>query len=311
MRRRALRGVRLWSVAMVVAAGAATLASVPTFVGSDSLSRSGPSASAHTGSSRNKVTSQSPVTTTGPRITTAGSSAPVSKKVLANGITVTHQYTTVADGTVISLSVSYPPGAFGDTAHAWPALFEMDGYQGYPTPNDNEFFGHSLQFVDVYAQIRGTGCSGGTFDLFSKQSSQDGAYIIDHWITAQPWSNGHVGLTGHSYSGLTGFLVAEQDPHVDAIAVSGLIDDFYRSILYPGGVFNEGFPILWGALLRPESQFAGNEQNYTNTSDPQCAEDQAQHQGSDTVPVQLLVPVYTQSTATSTSWAIEHSLDQG
>ena len=313
MRRRALRGVRPWGVAVLVAGSAATLALNPALVGIHSAAgRGGVTASAAATTTRSdKVAPRTGSSALGSSATVTGTSAPVAKTVLANGITVTHQYTTVADGTVISLSVSYPPGAFGDTTHVWPALFEMDGYQGYPSPNDNEFFGHSLQFVDVYAQIRGTGCSGGTFDLFSKQSSQDGAYIIDNWIPAQPWSNKHVGLTGHSYSGLTGFLVAEQDPKVDAIALSGLIDDFYRSILYPGGVFNEGFPILWGALLRPESQFSGNAQNYTNTSDPQCAEDEAQHQGSDTVPVQLLVPVYTQSTATSTSWAIEHSLSQG
>lgn len=312
MRRRTWRGVRLWGAAVAVAAGAVTLTSDPALLGVNSVASSTRSSAAPaTSSSRHNVTAFSSVTNPRAGVSTASSSVPVAQTVLANGITVTHQYTTVADGTVISLAVSYPPGAFGSTTHAWPALFEMDGYQGYPTPNDNEFFGHSLQFVDVYAQIRGTGCSGGTFDLFSTQSSQDGAYIIDNWITSQAWSNGHVGLTGHSYSGLTGFLVAEQDPHVDAIAVSGLIDDFYRSILYPGGVFNEGFPILWGALLRPESQFTGNVQNYTNTSDPQCAEDEAQHQGSDTVPLQLLLPVYTQSTATSTSWAIEHSLDQG
>jgi len=250
--------------------------------------------------------------------TAARSSAPPTKIVATEagstrGFTIAHEYTTVADGTTISLAVSYPPGAYGDKNHNWPTLFEMDGYEGYPTPNDNEFFDQPAgsQFVDVYAQIRGTGCSGGTFDLFSKQSSEDGAYIINHWIAAQPWSDGRVAITGHSYSGITGFLVAEQSPHVYAIAVSGLVDDFYRSILYPGGVFNEGFPVLWGAGLRPIDQFEGNYQNYADPSDPTCAEDEAQHEGSDTVPAQLLVPVYTQTTATSSSWAISHSLSPG
>ena len=315
MRRMALRGWRPWRVALLAAAGAFVLASGPALAGLRSAAGGTPSrATTATSAGRGPAMAPGPpIPGSAPSasVAAAGSSAPVAKTVLGNGITVTHQYTTVGDGTVISLSVSYPPGAFGDTAHDWPSLFEMDGYQGYPSPNDDEFFGHSRQFVDVYAQLRGTGCSGGTFDLFSKQSAADGAFIIDHWIPAQSWSNGHVGITGHSYSGLTGFLVAEQDPHVDAIAVSGLIDDFYRSILYPGGVFNEGFPVLWGALLRPESQFSGNEKNYMNPSDPRCAEDELQHQGTDTVPVQLLVPVYTQSTATPTSWAVEHSLSQG
>lgn len=305
----ALRTLWPWLAVMLAGATAASAALTVSRAGAPSrtdASHTTPSAHAAGGA-------PGPVTVAHQSTSTAwtGGSSAVATTVLTNGITVAHQYTTAADGTVISLAVSYPPGSYGDSHHSWPALFEMDGYQGYPTPNDDEFFGHSTQFVDVYAQIRGTGCSGGTFDLFSTQSSQDGAYIIDHWMPAQPWSNGHVAITGHSYSGLTGFLVAEQSPHVDAIAVSGLVDDFYRSIIYPGGVFNEGFPVLWGALLRPESQFSGNLQNYSNLSDPQCLEDEAQHQGSDTVPIQLIAPVYTQSTATSTSWAITHSLFQG
>ncbi|HZU78676.1 MAG TPA: CocE/NonD family hydrolase [Acidimicrobiales bacterium] len=228
-------------------------------------------------------------------------------KTTVNGFTVVHDYVTV-NGVQLSLAVSYPPGAYGDTGHDWPALFEMDGYQGYPSPNDNEFFAKDPKYVDVYAQLRGTGCSGGTFDLFSQQSAQDGAAVIDDWIPAQGWSNGNVGLTGHSYSGLTGFMVAEQSPHVKAIAVSGLIDDFYRSILYPGGIFNEGFPVLWGAILRPESQFSGNAGNYE--TDSICQRNELAHQGTDTVPLQLIEPVYTQSTATPNSWAISHSLFQ-
>ena len=279
MQGRTIHLSRSWRGAFLVAAVAATLAASMVLAGNGSVSES------------------------------AFTTSVVSSTTLPNGIIVAHEYTTMADGTEISLSVSYPPGAFTDTTHSWPALFEMDGYQGYPAPNDTEFFGKSMQFVDVYAQIRGTGCSGGTFDLFSQQSSKDGADIIDNWIPAQSWSNGNVGITGHSYSGLTGFLVAEQSPHVKGIALSGLVDDFYRSILYPGGIFNEGFPILWGAVLRPESQFSGNAQNYT--SDPQCAANELQHQGTDTVPLQLIAPVYTQSTATSSSWAITHSLFQG
>ena len=52
-----------------------------------------------------------------------------------------------------------------------------------------------------------------------------------------------------------GFLVAATAPeHLEATAVSGLIDDFYRGILYPGGVPNSGFPVAWApACGRPAS----------------------------------------------------------
>jgi predicted acyl esterase len=225
----------------------------------------------------------------------------------ADGGQLVKRYITVDDGTSIAVCIWEPSGFDPNGSTKWPSLFEMDGYGGCGANDDNEFLGHSSKYVVVYAQIRGTGCSGGRFDLFSRRSALDGKFIIDRWIRNQPWSNGRVGITGHSYSGLTGFLVAATHPHVQGVAVSGLIDDFYRSILYPGGVFNEGFPILWGALLRPGSEFSGNTQNY---QDPTCLKNQLQHQGSDTVPVQLLAPVYTQTTATPDSWAIQHSLDR-
>ena len=217
-------------------------------------------------------------------------------------------YVKVDDGTSIALCIWEPAGFSAHGGRKWPALFEMDGYQGCPSPNDNEFFGKTSKYVDVYAQLRGTGCSGGQLNLFSQRSALDGKYIIDHWIEKQPWSNGNVGITGHSYGGLTGFLVAATRPKVKAVAVSGLIDDFYRSILYPGGIFNEGFPVLWGAVLRPFSQFEGNYQNYE--ANQQCRINELQHQGSDTVPAQLIAPAYTQTTATPSSWAIMHSLSR-
>jgi predicted acyl esterase len=217
-------------------------------------------------------------------------------------------YTKVDDGTSIALCIWYPAGAQHSKRHNWPTLYESDGYQGCPGPNDTEFFGQTRKYVVVYEQLRGTGCSGGQLDLFSRRSSLDGKFIIDRWIPKQPWSNDRVAITGHSYSGLTGFLVAATSPRVEAVAVSGLIDDFYRSILYPGGVFNEGFPVLWGALLRPYTQFSGNTSNYQ--SDKQCQQNELQHQGTDTVPVSLIAPVYTQSQATPGSWAISHSLYQ-
>src|SRR5207249_10145960 len=91
------------------------------------------------------------------------------------------------------------------------------------------------------------------------------------------------------------------------VAVSGLIDDFYRAILYPGGVPNPGFPLLWGAILRPESEHASDYPAIQN--DPKCQSNYAQHQGTDLAPpVNLLLPIYGQPQATPDSWAITHRL---
>lgn len=110
---------------------------------------------------------------------------------------------------------------------------------------------YTPNYVTIEASVRGTGCSGGEFDLFSSRSSLDGYELIE-WIAGQPFSNGEVALVGHSYSGLTATLIAAtQPPSLKAMSVSGLIDDLYRGIVYPGGVSNYGFPLYWTGAIRP------------------------------------------------------------
>lgn len=118
-------------------------------------------------------------------------------------------------------------------------------------------FMYDAEYATVHASVRGTGCSAGEFDLFSLRSAQDGAELIE-WIADQEWSNDDVGIMGHSYSGITGFMVASQNPpSLRAVTVSGLIDDHYRGISYPGGVFNGLFPPLWVLGIRPAYDVLG------------------------------------------------------
>lgn len=193
-----------------------------------------------------------------------------------------YTYVTMADGVKISVSMTFPDGydpsdpgnnpnnREGDPA-GWPTLFQMDGYGG----GGDDFLGSvdgrfDSRFVIVYASIRGTGCSGGRFDLFDRVHAEDGRTIIDQWIPQQPWFNGKVGIIGHSYPGLTGWLVSSTQPReLDVIAISGLIDDLYRGIVYPGGVPNLGFPLIWTAGARPAFEVAGNADRVG--TDPMCA----------------------------------------
>jgi len=181
-------------------------------------------------------------------------------------------YATMDDGVKIALVVSYPAGF--TPGERLPALFMMDGYEGGAGAIDTSYWGD--HYVLVHASVRGTGCSGGRFDLFDQRTAQDGREVIDSWIAHQDWSNGEVGLIGHSYPGLTGFAVAETRPeHLTAIALSGLIDDLYRGESYIGGIPDSGFPVLWTALARPESEQTGNLPRYTSetgSGNPTCAE---------------------------------------
>ena len=180
-------------------------------------------------------------------------------------------YVTMSDGASIAINVKVPPQC--TALSKCPTYFEMSGYEsgsdegktpaghladqtGLPFPlQTGTRAAHASKFEDRYvtvlASVRGTGCSSGEFDLFSWRSALDGKEIIDKWIAKQPWSNGNVAIFGHSYSGLTGLFVASTRPeHLRAVSASGLIGDLYRDIVYPGGVANYGFPLLWTGAIR-------------------------------------------------------------
>jgi uncharacterized protein len=204
-------------------------------------------------------------------------------------------YVTMADGTSIAISVHPPAGWDGTTP--LPAVFEMSGYDGGSAqgqtivadaveaagqdPTGLPLTGDSRQntelfsdagYMVVHASVRGTGCSGGQFDLFSWRSALDGRELIE-WIAEQPWSDGRVGITGHSYGGITAFMVAATRPEpAVALVASGLIDDLYRGIVYPGGVSNYGFPLTWTGGVRNVYDVAGGTATgLVRTQDPQCA----------------------------------------
>jgi predicted acyl esterase len=97
----------------------------------------------------------------------------------------------------------------------------------------------------VGVNVRGTGCSGGAFDLFEHLQSLDGYDAIET-VAAQPWVlHGEVGMVGISYPGIMQlFVAATRPPHLDAITPLSVFDDAYQ-LLYPGGILNDGFTVGW------------------------------------------------------------------
>lgn len=209
-------------------------------------------------------------------------------------------YVTMSDGASIAVNVKVPEHCTAATP--CPATFEMSGYESgsddgrTPIGDVADATGldqlpaqtgtreaHASYFEDRYvtvlANLRGTGCSSGEFDLFSWRSALDGREVIDNWIAEQPWSNGDVAIFGHSYSGITGTMVAATRPqHLRAISVSGLIGDLYRDIVYPGGVTNYGFPLLWTGAVRPVYDIGGGTAGGLippESTSAQCAANQA------------------------------------
>ena len=107
--------------------------------------------------------------------------------------------------------------------------------------------GPLLGFAVVSVQMRGSGCSGGAFDLFGYPTTYDG-YDAVETVAAQNWvRGGKVGMAGISFSGITQlFTAGTRPPHLAAVAPLSVTDDLYNGTAYPGGIFNSGFAQTWG-----------------------------------------------------------------
>jgi predicted acyl esterase len=174
-------------------------------------------------------------------------SAPPSTTVYDQHLPVSgYGYMHTRDGTSLAIDVRLPgPAAVGP----YPTLVEYAGY-GYADPAGAESgisaIANLLGFAVVDVNMRGTGCSGGSFDYFEALQNLDG-YDVVETVARQPWVLGHrVGMLGISYGGISQLFVGATDPpHLAAIAPLSVIDNT-ATTLYPGGILNTGFALQWG-----------------------------------------------------------------
>ena len=80
----------------------------------------------------------------------------------------------------------------------WPTVVEYSGY-GPSNPDDPQpgtLLANLLGFAVVGVNMRGTGCSGGVFDVFSPAQAADG-YDVVETVARQPWVlHGRPGMVG-------------------------------------------------------------------------------------------------------------------
>ena len=153
-------------------------------------------------------------------------------------------YITVRDGTTLSANVILPGPA---DAGPYPTVVEYSGYQ--PSDPDSAQLAalYTTQgFAYVGVNMRGTGCSGGSFRFFETVQSLDGYDVVEA-VAAQPWvMDNEVGMVGISYPGISQlFVAATQPPSLNSITPLSVLDDSFRSTLYPGGILNTGFAVDW------------------------------------------------------------------
>jgi predicted acyl esterase len=127
------------------------------------------------------------------------------------------------DGKLLYLEVTKPKGA-----KRLPVVLEASPYHGpmgdregtriLPDPKDED--GNPLGLTGFFAprgyavvmmDLRGTGRSQGCLDHLGPNDAKDLKTVVE-WAAAQPWSNGRVGMTGHSYVGSTPMVAAAQNP---------------------------------------------------------------------------------------------------
>ncbi|HVE74721.1 MAG TPA: CocE/NonD family hydrolase [Mycobacteriales bacterium] len=128
-----------------------------------------------------------------------------------------------ADGTKLYTEVTRPT-----KAGKYPVILELSPYHGtladregtriFPGPVDasNKKIGLTGYFAPrgyavVMVDLRGTGRSGGCLDHMGPKDQSDAKAVVE-WAASQPWSNGRVGMTGHSYVGSTPQMAAAQNP---------------------------------------------------------------------------------------------------
>ncbi|MCW2966256.1 MAG: peptidase [Solirubrobacteraceae bacterium] len=105
-------------------------------------------------------------------------------------------------------------------------------------------------YVNVVADVRGSGSSDGSFELFGRREISDGVELV-HWAAALPESDGRVGTAGESYLGLNQLLVAarigRRSP-LKAIFPVTAGNDLYRDISFMGGITNTEFAGVFAGL---------------------------------------------------------------
>ncbi|MBN8866998.1 MAG: CocE/NonD family hydrolase [Solirubrobacterales bacterium] len=203
------------------------------------------------------------------RVLKPGANPPQSfynKKTLHAGL----NYVTMRDGTELAMTVRPPWGKTLDEG-PFPTFIEYSGYQT-AAPHDlldsiigqiggggggsddlapatstavGSVIGPLLDFATVSVQMRGSGCSGGAFDLFGWPTTYDG-YDAVETVAAQPWAQGKVGMGGISFSGISQlFTAGTNPPHLAAVSPLSVTDDVYQATGFPGGIFNSGFAYSW------------------------------------------------------------------
>jgi predicted acyl esterase len=164
------------------------------------------------------------------------------------------------DGTALRGHVYLPEGVKRPlaTVLAFAPYYEGAGYQGASTDTwlESDVSGApallDAGFAIAAVSMRGTGKSDGCMRFGDQVDRKDG-YAVVQTLAKQPWSNGKVGMIGHSYPAWSQFLTAvEKPPALKAIVPTSGVTDLWTLLARRGAPLaaglGTGFPVAFTAL---------------------------------------------------------------
>jgi len=173
----------------------------------------------------------------------------------------------MSDGVTLYADVIRPADANGNAVpDRFPVLLTQTPYNKL-SPGLNFETDYLVQrgYVQVIADVRGTGGSEGQWTSFGAREQRDG-YELAVWAVSlqRPWSNGRLGLHGSSYGAINQIFTAAQHPAgLRAIFPIVPAGDTYRDVAVSGGQFDLSFIPGWlglvtGSSLLPPTHIASN-----------------------------------------------------
>jgi putative CocE/NonD family hydrolase len=170
---------------------------------------------------------------------------------------------TMSDGTLLRADVFYPtdPRTSRAATGPFPVILTQTPYSKSATESNSVasalgagFSPYLVErgYIQVVADIRGTGESGGVFCFFCAREAQDGVELI-RWAARLPHSDGRVGTLGASYLGIVQLreagLLGKRSP-LKAMFPVITANDTYRDIVFDGGIVDMEFdPLIQGIYL--------------------------------------------------------------
>jgi putative CocE/NonD family hydrolase len=151
----------------------------------------------------------------------------------------------MSDGVVLRATIDYPadPDTGQIAAGRFPTLLTITPYgkasvlSGGGSTGTNPYLVRR-GYLDISVDVRGTGASGGTFELFAPVQIRDSVELV-HWAAGLPRSTGKVGMHGTSYLGINQLFAAGAvgpDSPLKAIFPIVAANDVYRDAAFMGGI---------------------------------------------------------------------------